>query len=163
MPPVAVPDGWAGAGEDGLAIFHPPRWYATTSRLTRITAPVDLVSVATFDLDGVPAGGDDCSNTPESAIEAMSERDAFLSITGVFHPDAIPDQPPLVGLIDSWPEESRNRSMAVHCADNSDLLTAYTFEFRAGRFAYRALAVFGPQVTETDRETMLLVLNSFRP
>lgn len=75
-----APPGWTTYRSDdwGYAVSFPKRWQRATDSLTpELVDPREILSLGTFPLGYAPR---DCEHVPTSALERMSEEDAFLTI-----------------------------------------------------------------------------------
>lgn len=158
-PALTVPTSFVRRTHDLATIWHPAGWHSTARELAQDAQSDSLVSVATLDLEDVQVHEGDCRDAPESALEAMGDMDAFLTIHGPYSAEGAADLQEVGHVYDP---KSVGTSDAVHaCADNGQTLTDFVIEFRSGTERYTALMVFGPDADEL-KPSMWLVLNSFR-
>ena len=142
---------WHTFRAHGISVRYPPNWFATARDLTPVTAPAQILAVATFRLPGGSGGADGCE--PKEALDRMPPGGAFIfgweygAGSGVRKSDF-----PL------RPKHFRLKTYARYeCLGPSFML-----RFRqAGRF-FQIHVALGRRASTATRVTVLRVLDSFR-
>jgi len=146
--------GWRTFHANGISVRYPPGWYATSAPLTPVTAPAQVLAVASYPLPKGDAGADGCE--PRAALARMPAGGAFVfgwgygevsSQTGV-RPADFPRRPKNFRLTNFGRYECMGPS--------------YMIRFSDGGWAYQIHVYLGLNATTETRQTALRILDSFR-
>jgi hypothetical protein len=128
-------------------VRYPPGWFATTRPLTPVTAPGQVLALASYPLPHDARGADGCE--PKAALDRLPPDGAFLFGWDV-------GSGPLAG----FPPRPR-RFRLGHLATYECLGPSYLVRFREGGRDFQIHVVLGPQADAATRAAALRVLDSF--
>lgn len=143
--------GWRVWHGHGVSVHIPPRWHATSARLTPVTWPVQFLAVASYPLPHGDGGADGCE--PQAAVDRLPPDGAFLF--GWEYVGA-PDGP--IRRADFPPRPRRFRLVRLgryECMGRS-----YLLRFRARGRYFQVHVAFGRHAGERTRALALRVLDS---
>jgi hypothetical protein len=149
----AAPDGWRTFARNGVSVRYPPTWHATAARLTPVTAPSQVLAIASYQLPRDSRGANGCS--PMEALDRLPPAGAFvfgwdygdLRLPGL-RPHDFPRRPARFRMTRPVQYECLGRSSMIRFRDH-------------GRFLQIHVA-FGSRATASTRRTVLRVLDSLR-
>lgn len=146
-----APHGWRVYRRDGISVRYPPRWFATARRLTPVTAPAQILAVASFPLPTSDAGADGCE--PRQALARLPPDGAIL-----YGWDAgIPGSGRVAAAFPPRPRRFR----LVHVSLDGCLGRSYSFRFRQDGRLFQLYVVLGHRAGSRTRATVLRILDSF--
>ncbi|HEU5212253.1 MAG TPA: hypothetical protein VFU10_05745 [Gaiellaceae bacterium] len=139
---------WRTFHARGITVRYPPGWFATATRLTPVTAPPQIIAVASYRLPPDSGGANGCQ--PKAAIDRLPPTGAFIFGweygSDVFRP-AFPPRPKHFSL---------KNYASYECMGLS-----YMLRFRqAGRF-FQIHVVLGKRASTAQRAAVLRILDSF--
>jgi len=136
-----------------LTAYYPESWNRASERLTpELDQPTELVSIGTGELI---AGGRDCVQIPERAIEAFGPADALVTLQEVGETADFPDRPKTFGAEDGDVPESSA------CLANADDILFRVFRFDDGGRSFLAYVAIGNSASAQTREQVWGILDSF--
>jgi hypothetical protein len=149
----AIPDSWRTFSRNGIGVRYPPTWHATAARLTPVTAPSQVLAIASYPLPRDRRGADGCS--PKEALDLLPPAGAFvfgwdygdLRLPGL-RPHDFPQRPARFRLTPPAQYECLGRSSMIRFREH-------------GRFIQIHVA-FGPRATAATRRIALRVLDSMQ-
>jgi hypothetical protein len=150
----AAPPGWHTYRADGISVRYPLGWFAARRALTPVTAPAQLLAIASYPLPHGNAGADGCA--PKAALDRLPPRGAFLdgwdagtvAVLGRRAARAFPPRPRHFRL---------GRFARYECMGPS-----YLLRFRQAGRAFQIHVVLGKRAGPKMRATVLRILDSFR-
>ena len=130
-------------------MHYPPAWFATGRSLTPVTAPPQILAVASYPLPRDDDGANGCR--PEEALERLPATGAFI-FGWEFGPDVYRR---------AFPQRPRHFRPKNH-GNYECLGPSYLLRFReAGRF-FQIHIVLGTRANGATRATVLRILDSFK-
>jgi len=148
-----APPGWRTFHDRGVTLRYPPAWHATTTPLTHVTDPVQVVAIASYPLPKNNHGDDGCE--PKEALDHLPPTGALLF--GWEYPAGSGFGPPKAS--DFPPRPARFR--LTHVARFECLGPSYGLVFRDhGRF-FQIHVVLGRRASPALRRLVLRILDTF--
>jgi hypothetical protein len=138
----------------GITLRYPPNWHATTTPLTHVTDPEQIVAIASYPLPKSNRGDDGCQ--PKEALDHLPATGAF--IYGWEDPADSGFGPPRASDFPVRPAHFKlGRYAQYECSG-----PGYMLVFRdSGRF-FQLHVALGRRATSTTRQDVLKILDSFR-
>lgn len=149
---LATGSGWRTFHGDGIAVRYPRSWHATLRPLTPVTAPGQLLAVASYRLPTTDRGADGCE--PKQALDEMPSDGALIYGWG----DGNPPPGPRAREFRTKPA----RFAFGHRVRDGCLGPSYVFLFRLQGRYFQFYAVLGPTASRSTRATVLRILDSFQ-
>ncbi len=145
---------WLLYRDQGITLRYPPSWYATTTPLTHVTDPEQIVAIASYPLPKSNRGDDGCQ--PKEALDHLPATGAF--IFGWEDPADSGFGPPRASDFPVRPAHFK----LIHYAQYECSGPGYMLAFRDnGRFFHLHVAL-GRRATEATRHQVLSILDSFQ-
>jgi hypothetical protein len=145
---------WRTFRADGVSVGLPPGWYATATPLTAVTAPRQVLAVASYRLPRSDAASAGCE--PRAAIARLPANGAF-----VFGWDYGPIAGPFGPSKENFPPKPLHFRLSApvrtECFPANDMIA-----FRAGGQAFQLQVVLGRNAGAALRATVLRILDSFK-
>jgi hypothetical protein len=145
---------WLLYKSQGVTLRYPPNWYATTTPLTHVTDPGQIVAIASYPLPKSNRGDDGCQ--PKEALDHLPTTGAF--IYGWEDPPESGFGPPRASAFPVRPAHFKLiRYAHYECSG-----PGYMLVFRdSGRF-FQLHITLGLRATAATRREVLTILDSFR-
>lgn len=139
---------WHSFHAQGITVRYPTGWFATARALTPVTAPPQILAVASYPLPRDSSGADGCE--PKAALDRMPPTGAFMfgwEYGRDIYKRAFPPRPKHFSL---------KNYASYECMGPS-----YMLRFRqAGRF-FQIHVVLGKRASTARRAAVLRILDSF--
>ena len=145
--------GWHVLRVDGTIWHYPPTWSATTAPLTLVTAPRQLVAIASYPLPRTPGRSDGCR--PTEALDRLPADGAFLFVWS--YGQMLPGDP----AARDFPARPRHFRL-TGLARYECMGPSFGFQFRDAGRAFQVHVALGPHATAATRATVLRVLDGLR-
>jgi hypothetical protein len=145
---------WILYKSQGVSLRYPPSWHATTTPLTHVTDPEQVVAIASYPLPTSNRGDDGCQ--PKEALDHLPATGAF--IFGWEHPADSGFGPPRASDFPVRPAHFK----LIHYAQHECSGPGYMLVFRDnGRF-FQLHVALGRHATAATRHKILEILDSFK-
>jgi hypothetical protein len=161
--PAALADRVVVDGDAGWELSVPPSWHVASTSLTPyLSDPVERVSVATIDLEGLGEG--DCAQVPTAALNKLSSHDAFVTVQERQPAGAASGwtQRPSLFEPTAFPSGWRDAADASECMADPTMVDLWWIPFADGPRHFYALVAIGQDAPESTRAATWQTLSSFR-
>jgi hypothetical protein len=145
---------WLLYRDQGVTLRYPPSWHATTTPLTHVTDPEQIVAIASYPLPKSNRGDDGCQ--PQEALDHLPATGAF--IFGWEDPADSGFGPPRAS---DFPARPAHFTL-IHYGHYECSGPGYMLAFRDhGRF-FQLHVALGQRATIATRHKVLRILDSFQ-